>query len=77
MFEELKTAEEVIDRLGGPKAVAKITGAKHTSAVSNWKKLGKFPAKAHDVMKHALRERALAAPDDLWNIIHADTEQAS
>lgn len=70
MFEELKTVEEVINKLGGPSGVAAITGAKHTSAVSNWKKLGKFPAKTHPVLKRALYERGLAAPEELWSVIH-------
>lgn len=70
MFEELRTIEEVIDKLGGPSGVAEITGVKHTSAISNWKRIGKFPAKTHPVMMRALRERSLVAPEELWSVIH-------
>lgn len=67
---ELKTVDEVVTALGGNMAVVMLTGSKHGSAVSNWKKLGKFPAKTHKIIKDALQERALDAPDELWKIIH-------
>lgn len=70
MVESLTTVEQVVDKLGGNLAVAAITGAKHTSAISNWKRLGKFPAKTHKIMKDALQERSFDAPDDLWSIVH-------
>jgi predicted SpoU family rRNA methylase len=66
MFEELKSVQEVVERLGGNMAVASITGSRHSSAVSNWKKLGKFPPKTYFGLKAALQERSLDAPDDLW-----------
>jgi hypothetical protein len=70
MREELRTVSEVVAALGGNQAVMALTGSKHGSAVSNWKKIGKFPAKTHKIVKDALRKRSLSAPDDLWGIIH-------
>lgn len=66
MVQELKTVEEVVAKLGGTMAVAAITGSKHSSAVSNWKKLGRFPAKTYFDIKAALLKRSLKAPDELW-----------
>jgi predicted SpoU family rRNA methylase len=70
MIEELTTVEQVVRALGGNRAVATITRAKNTSAVSNWKKAGIFPGKVHRVMKNALIERSYTAPDTLWRIVH-------
>lgn len=67
---ELRTTEEVINALGGNPGVVALIGAKHGSAVSNWKRLGKFPAKTYKIMKDALHERSLDAPDELWSIVH-------
>lgn len=67
---ELHTAEEVIEALGGNPAVMVLTGSKHGSAISNWKRAGKFPAKTYKVLQEALQERSLSAPDDLWGFIH-------
>jgi hypothetical protein len=71
MAETLCTVEEVVDALGGNLGVAAITGVKHTSSVSNWKKFGKFPAKTHKVLQEALHERSMKAPDTLWGMINA------
>ena len=71
MAEKLCTVSDVVDALGGNLEVAAITGVKHTSSVSNWKKFGKLPAKTHKVLQEALHERSMKAPDDLWVIIHA------
>jgi hypothetical protein len=70
MAQELETVDEVVGALGGNMAVMAITGAKHGSAISNWKRLGRFPAKTHKVIQDALEHRSLKAPDRLWRIIH-------
>jgi hypothetical protein len=70
MAERLCTVSDVVDALGGNLGVAAITGVKHTSAISNWKRIGKFPAKTHKILQDALHERSMKAPDDLWGIIH-------
>lgn len=70
MAETLCTVSDVVDALGGNLGVAAITGVKHMSAISNWKRIGKFPAKTHKILQDALHERSMKAPDDLWGIIH-------
>lgn len=70
MIRELKTVDEVVAELGGSGAIKAITGSKHTSAVSNWKKLGRFPAKTHKVLQDALCAKGLTAPDSLWGLVH-------
>jgi hypothetical protein len=70
MVEQLKTVDEVVTALGGNMVVQAITCSKHGSAVSNWKRIGRFPAKTHKVLQSALSERSMSAPDELWGIIH-------
>lgn len=67
---ELQTAKEVIEALGGDVAVMEITSSKYRSAVSNWKRIGKFPPKTYKVLQNALQERSMSAPDDLWGFIN-------
>lgn len=62
----LTTTSEVIDALGGNKPVKDLTKRTVDSAVSNWRKIGKFPPDTHHVLKWALGERGCTAPDALW-----------
>jgi hypothetical protein len=64
---ELHTATDVIQALGGSTAVSRLTG-RRISAVSNWKSFQRFPANTFIIMKDALRERGLGAPDWLWGM---------
>lgn len=62
---ELSTAQQVIEALGGYKAVAKLTSRTY-QAVHNWKQFGDFPANFYAVMQTALREKGCTAPASLW-----------
>lgn len=64
---ELQTASEVIDRLGGTAATARLTG-RRDQHVSNWRRSGRLPADTFLVMKVELRGRGCTAPAKLWGI---------
>ena len=66
----LTTLSEVIDALGGPSAVAKLTGTK-LPAVSNWQQFGRFPAKTYLVMSNALKLHGKVASSALWGMKEA------
>jgi hypothetical protein len=64
----LKTAQDVVDTLGGLAAVCELTGA-NTKQAWNW--VGRaemFPACTYVVMQRALRRRGATAPAWLWNM---------
>lgn len=64
----LRTAQKVVDELGGPAAVCALTNS-NTKQVWNW--LGRaemFPARKYVVMQRALRRRKATAPAWLWNM---------
>jgi hypothetical protein len=64
----LTSIEEVIDALGGTKAVAELTKRSSPSAVPNWK-TRKFPPNTYAIMKAALQAQGADAPDSLWNMM--------
>jgi hypothetical protein len=66
-FEELHTATEVFEALGGNSAVGTLTKSK-PSAVSMWKRAGGFPSNTYVVMTEALRAAGKTAPDSLWGM---------
>jgi hypothetical protein len=69
MTKHLKTVEEVIDELGGLKAVAALTGRTGSpSVVWNWKDRQRFPATTFVTLQTALQTRGLSAPHDLWRM---------
>ncbi|WP_370191782.1 carph-isopro domain-containing protein [Bradyrhizobium elkanii] len=68
MTKRLSTIEEVISELGGPKAVAELTGRASQSAVPMWKSRGRFPATTFKTMQAALLERGADAPSELWSM---------
>jgi hypothetical protein len=64
---QLKTFDEVVEALGGPREVARICDDQDTSAVCNWKtRRERFPTKYYKEMMKALRKQRYTAPDDLW-----------
>jgi ABC-type hemin transport system substrate-binding protein len=65
---ELTTANDVIDKLGGNQAVAKLTNRK-PNAVSNWRSFDAFPPDTFLVLTAALRERGESAPVSLWRMV--------
>lgn len=68
MTKRLQSVEEVIEELGGPKAVKAITHCASPSVVPMWKNRKKFPAKTFTLLQAALHERGLSAPNDLWGM---------
>ena len=69
---ELQTVAEVVEALGGNRAVAELTGKESDSAVANWKKRGSFPAKTYLILKPELEARNITAPDSLWGMAQAE-----
>lgn len=66
---ELESAREVIDALGGLKAVEALTGRK-TTTVSAWQaKFNSFPAELFVLMTEELRTLGYTAPKALWRQI--------
>jgi hypothetical protein len=64
----LETIEQVIQELGGPEAMRKLTRRKGVSSVNMWKCREKFPAPTYTVIQGALREKGKTAPDKLWGM---------
>lgn len=73
--EELQTAGEVMDALGGNAGVAELTGST-SKAVSNWRSFGRFPAKFYLVMTAALAGKGMRAPAALWGMSEPVSEAA-
>jgi hypothetical protein len=67
---ELHTTSEIMDELGGIKAVAELTGRKY-SAAFNWRASGSFPANTYVVLIDALKERDCVASPQLWGMKEA------
>lgn len=65
-MQQINTVPEVIEALGGLKAVRADFHAKRASVVSNWIKAGAFPANRYASMLSALRVRGYDAPASLW-----------
>lgn len=61
------TVPEVIEALGGNRAVAALT-KRTEQAVSNWKNAGFFSAATYLVMAAALEHAGYEAPPELWRI---------
>jgi hypothetical protein len=62
---ELTTTRQVIDALGGTKAVADLLGCK-MQRVTNWKRARAFPFGADEALKPELGRRGLAVSPALW-----------
>jgi hypothetical protein len=62
---KLKTTGDVLDYLGGDKAVAAMLDTT-PKAVSNWRYFNVFPAHSYLVIKRELRDRGKKPPDELW-----------
>lgn len=67
MVKQLSTTAAVMDKLGGNKAVAELTGRKYNAA-TNWRNFPTFPSNTYLVMQSALREKGYVAPASLWGM---------
>jgi hypothetical protein len=74
------TFNEVVEVLGGPVAVGRLTG-QTCAAVCNWRRhRGLFPSKYYFCMREALADDGYFAPISLWGFYGAETnskEQAA
>jgi len=59
------TANELIDAFGGNRKMAKIAGVL-TSAVSNWRKIGRLPPRLYLRIAAAGREQNIPVPEGLF-----------
>lgn len=66
-MKRLRTAEQVIDRLGGLNRIADMTATDLKSAY-NWPRFGVFPSSTYVVMIRALNRRGYTAPASLWRM---------
>lgn len=71
---ELLTTADVMAALGGPGAVAELTGRKY-SAAHNWGTFVKFPANTYVVMQAALAKIGRTAPASLWGMVEQEAER--
>lgn len=70
MSKKLKTAEAVVETLGGDERVAKMVGTT-PKAVGNWRNFGWFPADTYYAMQRALKRRRCSAGPELWRMAMA------
>jgi hypothetical protein len=69
-MKKLRTANQVIDRLGGLNRVADMTATDLKSAY-NWPRFGAFPSSTYVLMMRALNRRGYTAPASLWRMKEA------
>lgn len=70
----LGSTRAVVDKLGGVKAVAAMTGSQY-AAVWNWTTFAKFPANTFCVMTIALAANGCYAPPRLWGMKQCEPER--
>jgi hypothetical protein len=70
MSKMLHSTVDVIEALGGTKAVAELTGRTYPAAF-NWR-YSKFPANTYLAIQSALKERGLEAPPELWGMTQSE-----
>lgn len=66
-MKRLRTAQQVIDRLGGLNRIAEMTATDLKSAY-NWPRFEAFPSSTYVVMNRALNRRGYTAPASLWGM---------
>lgn len=70
----LETTVQVLDALGGDRAVSALTGADYKN-VETWKRSKTFPARYFLVMFWALRGTNYSAPPSLWRQVEPAARQ--
>jgi DNA-binding transcriptional regulator YdaS (Cro superfamily) len=58
---------DLVRALGGGSAVARVIGVS-PSAVSNWQRLGRFPARTYLQIRRRLKAKGKNAPEQLWGM---------
>ena len=69
MAKELHTVGEVISELGGFAVVQEMTRREGKFTVQMWKNRNRFPPNTYTILKSALQERGITAPDNLWGML--------
>ena len=64
---ELQSTSDVIDELGGNRAVSELTHVQ-AKTVWHWRNTEKFPAKTYLTITAALRMKGKKAPSRLWSM---------
>lgn len=72
---KLRTTSEVIDALGGIRALSELTRTS-INGIYNWRAVGQFPADTYIVIREALGEIGKSAPDHLWPMRQAPKKAA-
>lgn len=72
----LRTANEVIDALGGTTPMARLTGRK-LQHVSNWRAAGRLPADTFLIVNRALGDINETAHPSVWGIKEPAEREAS
>jgi hypothetical protein len=67
-MKRLRTADQVVEVLGGLQAVCELTGANSKQAWHWTGRAGMFPANTYVAMTRALNRRGYEAPARLWNM---------
>ena len=67
----LNTAKAVVEALGGPTKVGRMTG-RTPQQVWNWKRANRFPGRTYLMMTEALAALGCTAPAHLWQQMSAD-----
>ena len=75
MTHRLKTVDEVINQLGGNTRVQKLCGIGTSQAVSNWRRTGRIPPKAYDIISNELKKYECSAPKELFGLINHTVDQ--
>lgn len=73
-MEQLQTASDVIDALGGTAKVQALTGRKYAQSVSNWRKSDRLPPDTFVILSAELERLGRNAPPSLWRM--AEPEQS-
>ena len=69
----LQTAAEVVEMLGGPAKVGRLT-RRSSQAACNWKAAGKIPPEFYFVINEALRPHGRSAPKPMFGIVPPQEE---
>lgn len=72
VIRNLDTVEQVIEALGGLKAVGELNKRSGANVAWNWADRGAFPTNTYVVMKKALAKIGASAPDSLWNMVESE-----
>jgi hypothetical protein len=66
-MQAIESAAIVIDELGGNRSVSKLFGVV-PSAVSNWRRHGRFPSDTYKLFETELGRKGLTAAPELWGM---------